>query len=216
MASRNKIIEMIGAIKAVYPYYSKDGDAKVLVQTWEALLKPYEDSDIVQGFYNALQVCKMPPTPADVIEKIKEVRRASEPSGEELWATYRQALEKTLRLMGEFGYTFVEEDGLTQGDKARNKVEELWRGLPWQIKAYLSSKSEMMAMARRLDREEITFEQNRFLKALPTLEKRNEYLDGRLALTAGEETRMLRETLGKALNHDNENRRTALLNALEG
>lgn len=216
MASRNKIIEMIGAIKAVYPYYSKDGDAKVLVKTWEALLNAYDDSEVEHGFYKSLQVCKMPPTPADVIEHIKEVRRASEPSGEELWGVYRKALEKTLRFMGEFGYTFVEEDGLTQGDKARAKVEELWRELPWQIKAYLSSKSEMMAMAKRLDREEIAFEQNRFLKALPTLEKRNEYLGGRLALDAGEELRMTREVLGKARELGFNERRNALLNALEG
>ena len=70
MASKNKIIEMIASIKTIYPYYAKDTDVEMLVQTWTVLLKDYSDQEIQAAFYKALQTCKMPPTPADIIEKI--------------------------------------------------------------------------------------------------------------------------------------------------
>lgn len=59
MASIERISEMILAIKAIYPYYSKGNDAKIVAQTWERLLKDYPDKLIDRAFYFCLQTCKM-------------------------------------------------------------------------------------------------------------------------------------------------------------
>lgn len=177
MASQNKIIEMIGAIKTIYSYYAKDTDVKLLVKTWTLLLQGYEDALVETAFYKCLQTCKMPPTPADVIEQINALRKADEQSDEDLWAVYHRALIMTADQMSRFNYTYVDETGLSQGQQARNKVEQIWQGLPEKVKSYLSSKGELMRNANdnNLDASFAQWEKQRFLKAMPIMEKRQEY-----------------------------------------
>ena len=85
MATKNKITEMIAAVKTIYPYYAKDADVATLVKTWAVLLKDYPDDAVSVAFYKALQTCKMPPTPADVIENLDEMAKAMGQTDEELW-----------------------------------------------------------------------------------------------------------------------------------
>lgn len=174
MASQNKIIEMIGAIKTIYSYYAKDTDVKLLVKTWTGLLEDYSDDVVGVAFYKCLQTCKMPPTPADVIEQIKGLAKANEQSDEELWTIYHRALNDTLRLMSQFGYTYVDATGISQGEQARQKVEQIWQGLPVKIKGYLASKSELMRNAQELNYNDANWEKQRFMKAMPIIEKRQE------------------------------------------
>ena len=177
MATQNKIIEMIGAIKTIYSYYAKDTDVKLLVSTWTKLLEGYDDNLVGAAFYKCLQECKMPPTPADVIEQIRELRKTQELSDEELWTIYNKALIETSRLMSQFDYTYVDATGISQGTQARRKVAELWEGLPEKIKRYLASKSELMRNANEynFDLSFSSWEKQRFLKAMPIMEKRQEY-----------------------------------------
>ena len=177
MASQNKIIEMIGAIKTIYSYYAKDTNVQLLVNTWTRLLHSYEDGLVEAAFYKCLQTCKMPPTPADVIEQINALRKADEQSDEDLWAVYHRALIMTADQMSRFNYTYVDESGLSQGQQARNKVEQIWQGLPDKIKSYLSSKGELMRNANdnNLDASFAQWEKQRFMKAMPIMEKRQEY-----------------------------------------
>lgn len=177
MASINKITEMIAAVKTIYSYYAKDTDVKVLVKVWEALLKPYEDELVEAAFYNALQACKMPPTPADVIEQIKCIHKALEPSDEELWAVYNDALRRANDYMSRFGYTYIDESGISQGKQARMALDKLWEGLPEKIKSYLGTKGELMrnAQAWGNDKDFGVWEKPRFMKTMPVMEKRQEY-----------------------------------------
>lgn len=175
MATQNKIIEIIGAIKTIYSYYARDANVEMLVKTWSALLNNYSDEVVDVAFYKAMETCKTPPTPADVIENINALVKLNEPSDEELWVTYHKALMDTLRLMGQFGYTYVDSTGISQGDRARAKVEEIYASLPSKIKSYIGSKGEMMRIAKSLDTEESSWEKQRFMKAMPIMEKRQDY-----------------------------------------
>lgn len=175
MASQKKIIECIGAIKTLYSYYAKDSDPKLLVQTWGLLLADYSDEVVERAFFTALKRCKVPPTPADIIEIIGEAQKALEPSDEELWSKYHDALREVLRLTGMFGYTFVDETGISQGDQARKKVSSIWNGLPEKIKTYLATEGEMIRRARELNYTEISFEKTRFFKTMPIVRKRQEH-----------------------------------------
>ena len=166
---------MIAMIKTVYSYYAKNSDVGLLTKTWVALLKDYPDEVVEKAFYKAMQTCKVPPTPADVIENIREMAKTTEETDEELWALYHSALQKTLRLYSQFHYTYVDGTGVSQGDQARMKVDELWNGLPEKVKMYLSTKNELISRARELEYSDISFERNRFLKTMPIMEKRREY-----------------------------------------
>lgn len=176
MASQNKIIQMIGAIKTIYSYYARDTDVEMLVRTWSALLKDYPDDVTEAAFYKCLQTCKTPPTPADVLENIHSFAAVNEPTDEDLWAVYIEALQQTLRLMYYFQFNYVDPvTGMSQGDKARKDVEALWQGLPEKIKMYLASKGEMMRRARELDSGDMSYERSRFMRTMPAMKKRQEY-----------------------------------------
>lgn len=175
MASQKKIVECIASIKTIYSYYARDTDAKLLVQTWGLLLADYSDEVVERAFFTALKRCKVPPTPADVIEIIGEAQKALEPSDEELWSMYHDALREVLRLTSMFAYTYVDETGLSQGEQARRKVTAIWDGLPEKIRAYLASEGELIRRARELNFTEISFEKTRFFKTMPTVAKRQEH-----------------------------------------
>lgn len=177
MASQNKIIEMIGAIKTIYPYYAKDTNVELLVNTWTDLLKGYDDNITTAAFRKCLQTCKVPPTPADVIEQINALMKTQDQSDEELWSVYTKALRATSEQMSRFGYTFIDSTGISQGAQARQKVKSIWEGLPEKIKGYLASEGELMRNAREWNNDEsfTTWEKQRFMKAMPVMEKRQEY-----------------------------------------
>ena len=173
MASQKKIVEMITAIKTIYSYYAKDCDIELLVQTWGVLLRDYKDDVVDIAFYNAMQSCKVPPTPADIIERVKEMQKASEPTPESLWNELRAAIKETQKQMYYFRFNYIDNSGISQGDRARKKVDDVWDGLNEKLKSYLSSKEEMIAIARN-DEDDLKYEKSRFLKTLPIIEKRIE------------------------------------------
>ena len=174
MASQNKIIEIVGAIKTIYSYYAKGSDVELLVKTWTALLSQYPDEAVDAAFYKCMQTCKVPPTPADVIEQINELNKINEPTDEELWVTYEKALRLTNYQMSRFTETFVDETGISRGNQARQKVDEIWDSLPEKIKLYLGSKGELMRNAREwnYDIDFSKWEKPRFIKAMPIMETR--------------------------------------------
>lgn len=180
MASQNKIIEMIGSVKTIYPYYARDmtdSMIETLIRTWGTLLKSYDDNAVEMAFFKCLQTCKMPPTPADIIEQIQSMQKSLEPSDEELWAVYVDTLRRTYDQVTRFGYTFIDHTGISQGNQARMKVEELWKALPEKIKKYLGAKGELIRQAQSwgMSADFTTYEKPRFLKAMPIMEKRQEY-----------------------------------------
>jgi hypothetical protein len=177
MASRTKIAEMIATIKAIYPYYAKDNNIEITAKVWEMVLSDFPDNIVEVAFLKCIQTCKMPPTPADVTEKIRAMAELCKETDEELWHIYTKALSKTATQMYYFQFTFREQNGKTQGENAREKVTSIWNGLPERIKQYIGSEGELMRMARDTTDEELKFEKTRFLKTLPTIKEREKYVD---------------------------------------
>ena len=124
----------------------------------------------------------MPPTPADIIEIIGEAQRINEPSDEELWAIYSDAVQKVCRQIPRFHYTYIDGSGISQGEQARRSVTAIWDGLPEKVRLYLASESELIHRARELNAGGMDFERSRFFKTMPIIESRrafnNLYLDG--------------------------------------
>lgn len=185
MASQDKIVEIIFGIKTIYPYYAKETDVESLVKTWSLLLQDIPDEVAEAAFYKALRVCKVPPTPADIIEQVTAMHAATLPSPEEQWTVYHSALRETMRLIPQFNYTYVDASGRSQGQQAREKVEKIWDGLPETIKGYLVSRGELIRTAQQLmvsTEGDVAWEKQRFLKQVPILEKRAQ--DNTFMLTA--------------------------------
>ena len=138
----------------------------------------------------------MPPTPADLIEKLNSIKAALEPSDEELWNLLTKELRKAGRLIGWFGYNAIEANGLTQGENARRKVRRIWDDLPEKVKMYIGGYGEFQRLAWNYDEEELKFERNRFMKTMPTIKTRHEYQQMHLAIEAGSDVGRLTEGKG--------------------
>lgn len=184
MASQAKIIEMIGSIKTIYPYYAKDASVEMLVKTWTVLLKDYPDELVEAAFYKALQVCKMPPTPADVIEQINHMEDAQEQPDEELWSLLVRALREVDKYIYRLTYPKYGED-------PRAEIDREWEELPDRLKQYVGSRGELMRMAKEHTEEGLKYEKTRFLKTMPSIKKREEYT--KYTLLVGEERQLIGE-----------------------
>ena len=69
-------------------------------------------------------------------------------------------------------YNYIDNTGISQGEQARRKIEEIWRSLPVELQIYIGDKQELIASAKALNYSEVSFERNRFSKVFPLLEKR--------------------------------------------
>ena len=172
MASKKAIIKAIGAIKTIYNYFGKDVDIELMVDTWEAILKEYTDEEVDRGLFMAMKVCKYAPVPADIIEQIETFRNIEKPSEVELWVQLQKALKETLYYTYRLNYNYIDSTGISQGQQARNRIAEIWEGLPDELKIYLGDKTELISSAKALNYSEGSYERNRFTKTYPILCKR--------------------------------------------
>lgn len=174
MASKKTIIKAFGAIKTIYSYFGKDTELELLVDTWHSLLENYTDAEVNKGVFMALRVCKFAPVPADIIEQIERLRNKEKPSETELWALYRKALKDVLYYSYRLEYNYIDNTGISQGEQARRKIDDIWRSLPEELKIYAGDKQELIASAKALNYSEVSFERSRFSKLYPQLTKRVE------------------------------------------
>ena len=180
MASMNKITEIIALIKSTWGYWGRDVSPKALVQTWWVLLKEYPDEVVDIALYKTMQECEQPPAPATLIKNIKALQDVAEPTDEELWSEFTTALREAQRQVYYFRFNAIQQNGKTQGENARAKVNVMWEALPEKLKQYIGGKSEFIRMAQNYDQEDMKYEKTRFLKTMPIIKTRNEF--GRLHL----------------------------------
>lgn len=179
MASKQKVMEMFAIFSTHYTNFAKDKSVKemdVFIKSWLMVLKDYDDGEVDYAINQVLSTCQFAPKPADVITHIKQMRKSIAPSDEELWSVYENALRETCDQMSRFGYTFRENNGLTQGQIARNRVETIYNNLPPKIKEYVGSKGELMRLSQdwEADVDFARYEKSKFLKAMPSIEDKIE------------------------------------------
>ena len=171
--AKKNIVEMIGIIKANYSYAYKDVDSdsmSLLIETWFESLSKYDGRIVMVAFKKALETCKMPPTLADIIQNIKQMKVATEPTDTELWNELVKAVEVTNDCIYYYNFYIVESNGKTQSENAKDRFNKLWEELPQILKDYCGNKSGLVDIAQT----DLEFEKNRFLKQLPTLKQRQE------------------------------------------
>lgn len=174
--TKKDIVSMVGIIKANYTYAYKDTTEKemlAMVETWYMSLARYERQIVSAAFQRAIESCKMPPSLADIMQHIKSIKAATEPTDTELWEQLVKVLYRVEDCVYRFRFNAIEENGLTQGDNARNEFKKIWEGLPQLLKDYCGDKSGLVSLSK-LTLEELTFEKGRFLKAITNLRTREE------------------------------------------
>ena len=92
----------------------------------------------------------------------------------ELWVEYVKALREVSRLQEDFNYTFVEANGKTQGQNAKDKTRQIYNNLPQELKIYVGSFGELLRKARDIDDTSLKYAENNFMKTMPELRKEHE------------------------------------------
>lgn len=137
--TQKEMAALLAINKCNYPYaYEKmtKEEREILLDTWLKLFGKYEAAFIRHAFERALEVCKMPVTPADIFDQIGKLKSAIGQSLDELWQIFIDAANQAEILSRDFKWTLVEANGLTQGQNAKIKAQVLFDGLPGEIKTY--------------------------------------------------------------------------------
>ena len=141
------------------------------------LLKDVPDNLLEVAFVKCLQTCKMPPTPADVLEQVKAVQTAAEPTDEEMWSVFTKALRVVATQVYRIKYPLYGED-------PRQIIADTWEGLPERLQMYIGSEGELMRMSNYSD-DDLRYEKSRFLKTMPTIAARQEYKELSMLIEGG-------------------------------
>ena len=169
MVSDQKIIEILGTIRTLYPFYAKDkenGDVKIMGRAWRMALSEYSDTEIEQAFTKCLKKCKMPPTPADVIEEIESREQITEEDASAYWFEYVSACRKASELTYYFPFTFVEANGKSQGENARDELLTFFNSLSYPVKRYIGSYGILIEKGMNYDSNEFKYEKPGFIKEM--------------------------------------------------
>ena len=169
--TRKDIVAMVGMIKANYTHAYKDvtkPELSAMVEFWYSSLAKYEKEVVNVAFQRAVESCTFPPTLADIIKNIKEIRTATEPTEADLWDELVRVLPQVGRV-AYFGTSRYWDNGRLV--YPAEELQKIYEGLPPILKAYVGGVSELVSLSKQ---ETLEYEKGRFLKALPTLKQRDE------------------------------------------
>lgn len=174
--TKQYVAGLIALLKSEYPREFRDMTEKQFaakIEMWHNSLAIYPKEVVEVAFKRAIETSTYPPTLASIMGNVKQIHTALEPTDAEMWEKLLTASRKATGCVRSFNYTFVEKNGLTQGQNARNEFKAIWQEMPQLLKDYCGNENGLIALTR-LTHEELAFEKGRFLKMLPTLKTRAE------------------------------------------
>lgn len=169
--SKEDIIKMIILMKSEYGAYSNltQEEMQIVINMWFENLHKYPAEIVAKAFNSVLRTCKFKPTIAHFIEQIEKMEDALGKSDYELWDELFDAIGRVGWLKGAFSNTYIPAgETKTQGQLAREEVEEIFNKLDPIIKAYVVNTKGLLNLVK----VDLDIEKGRFLKAIPSLKGR--------------------------------------------
>ena len=148
-----------------------DEEREILIKSWYAILKDYPKEIVDKAVINSIKYAKFAPRIGDIVEQIEKLCEAYEKGDEELWAELTGVLREVSRNRYRYCHTFIDPNGKTQGDNARQRNKDIFENLSPELKAYCSNISGLLALAE-LTTEDLNYEKGRFLRVMPTIKQR--------------------------------------------
>ena len=174
MIKKIDVVKIISLIRMTYPnaYPTRtDEEEQMLIELWYSMFKEYPREVIFAGFEKAMKKSEFAPKPATIINEIEKMQGAYEKDDATLWAELQGVLREVSRCVYMFNHTYVEDDGVSQGDKARRRVAEIFDGLDPALKDYCRDQRGLVELARYTD-EQTSYERGRFMRVMPTVRER--------------------------------------------
>ena len=174
--TKSEIVKIIASIRVQCPdalQYRTETDFEILVEMWFDCFKDYPKEILWKATQNALKDSEYQKKNwlGAINKEIEKMQGAYEKDDATLWAELQGVLREVSRCVYMFGHTYVEEDGVSQGDKARRRVAEIFDGLDPALKDYCRDQRGLVELARYTD-EQTSYERGRFMRVMPTVRER--------------------------------------------
>lgn len=149
-----------------------DEERQILIKSWYAILKDYPKEIVDKAVLQAIKHAEYAPRIGAIVKEIERMREAYEKSDAELWAELRGVLREVERCVYSFRFNALDENGKTQGDNARDRVEEIFNGLSPELKDYCRNQRGLIDVAQMSENELTLYERPRFMRVIPTIKER--------------------------------------------
>lgn len=146
-----------------------DEERQLLYRSWYEILKPYPKKVCDAAVLNAIKNAEFAPRIGTIVKEIEKMQSAYEKTESELWAELTAALREVEKNVYCFRFNFIEANGLSQGDNARQRVEDIFNGLSPELKEYCGNQRGLIDLATG---DGIKYEKGRFMTQIPTLRQR--------------------------------------------
>lgn len=143
----------------------------LLVESWYSILKPYHRAIVFEATKRSLTHSEFAPRIGSIVNEIERMTSAIGKSDVDLWVELYGVLCETHRCRHTLHCNFREEDGLTQGEKAAARLEEIFNGLSEEVREYVGSVHHLCVIAE-YDEEQLSMEKGRFFRTVPALRER--------------------------------------------
>lgn len=148
-----------------------DEERQILIKSWYAILKDYPKEIVDKAVLQAIKHAEYAPRIGAIVKEIERMREAYEKSDAELWAELRGVFREVEKCAYSFRFNAIDSNGKTQGDNARDRVEEIFSGLSPELKEYCRNSRGLIDIAQ-LPESDLQYEKARFLRVIPTLKER--------------------------------------------
>ncbi len=149
-----------------------DEERQILIKSWFAILKDYPKEICDKAVLQAIKHAEYAPRIGTIVKEIERMREAYEKSDAELWAELRSVLREVERCVYSFRFTAMDDNGKTQGDNARDRVEEIFNGLSVELKDYCRNQRGLIDIAQMSENDLSLYERPRFMRVVQTLKER--------------------------------------------
>lgn len=167
----NQYITMI-RINFENAYKSQTAEEReMLLMSWYAILKNYPKEICDVAVLNAIKNAEFAPRIGAIVSEIDKMQSAFEKTEAELWNELERRLREVVDCVYSFKFTYIEPNGLSQGDNARLRVKAIFNELPPELREYVQNPSGLIQLSKLRD-EQLNFEKGRFNKAMPVLRER--------------------------------------------
>lgn len=146
----------------------------LLVESWYDILCKYPQEICEKAVNTALENATQGKAPriGDIVTNIKKMQTAYEKDDAELWAELQNVLYEVGRCVYMFQFTYIDgDDGLTQGERARLRVKEIFNSLDPALKEYCRDERGLIELSRYTG-EQTSYERGRFMRIMPTIRER--------------------------------------------
>lgn len=168
----NQYITMIRInFENAYKTQTKE-EMKLLIKSWYAILKDYPKEVCDVAVINAIKNAEFAPRIGTIVKEIEKMQVVFEKSDGELWLELSGILHEVVNNASKVRYTYKPlGSNLTQGEMARQRIEEIYKDLSPELKEYCGNVNGLVDIAY-MSTEQLNYEKNRFLRVMPQIKQR--------------------------------------------